>query len=267
VVVGEIMGAGRRRCAGHGPHLESTEPKAVRELTKQWPGGSPGVTGPGAVRIYENDAEVHVTDGAGASGSLVAAAIRGDPEAVRALWQEHRRWVAAVLLAYKPREAELEDLLQDVAMTFVKRIGELRDEAALKGWLRTVATNAARAAARSPERKRRRPWLRLVRAEGTEAAGLERTAEAAPDETAGTMELASRVMELAMELPESYREPLLLKSLRGLSYREIGAMLDLPETTIETRIARGRRMLRELVMSGGGGGHRTEPAAAARAQG
>src|SRR5688572_6190035 len=50
----------------------------------------------------------------------VAAAVRGDQEAVRALWQENRRWVAAVILAHKPREADLEDLLQDVAMSFVK---------------------------------------------------------------------------------------------------------------------------------------------------
>jgi RNA polymerase sigma-70 factor (ECF subfamily) len=53
-------------------------------------------------------------------------------------------------------------------------------------------------------------------------------------------------MALAGELPDGYREPLLLKAIQGLSYREIGRILGLPETTIETRIARGRRMLREL---------------------
>jgi len=52
-------------------------------------------------------------------------------------------------------------------------------------------------------------------------------------------------MELARELPDGYREPLLLKCVRGLSYRQIGELLGLPETTVETRIARGRKMLRE----------------------
>jgi DNA-directed RNA polymerase specialized sigma24 family protein len=37
-----------------------------------------------------------------------------------------------------------------------------------------------------------------------------------------------------------------MRCVRGMSYKQIGAVLDLPETTIETRIARGRRMLREL---------------------
>lgn len=53
-------------------------------------------------------------------------------------------------------------------------------------------------------------------------------------------------MTLAMQLPDGYREPLLMKAVQGMSYREIGEVLGLPETTVETRIARGRRMLREL---------------------
>ena len=52
-------------------------------------------------------------------------------------------------------------------------------------------------------------------------------------------------------MPDGYREPLILKCVRGMSYRQIGAMMGLPETTIETRIARGRRMLRELAQGEG----------------
>jgi RNA polymerase sigma-70 factor (ECF subfamily) len=57
---------------------------------------------------------------------------------------------------------------------------------------------------------------------------------------------------LAARLPDGYREPLLLKCVRGLSYRQIGELMGLPETTVETRIARGRRMLRELAAADGG---------------
>jgi DNA-directed RNA polymerase specialized sigma24 family protein len=40
-----------------------------------------------------------------------------------------------------------------------------------------------------------------------------------------------------------------LKAVHNLSYREIGLVLGLPETTIETRIARARRMLREAAQA------------------
>jgi RNA polymerase sigma-70 factor (ECF subfamily) len=183
---------------------------------------------------------------------LVAAAIRGDADAVRALWQEHRRWVAAVILAHKPREAELDDLLQDVAMAFVRTISKLRDEAMLRPWLRTVAVNAARAAGRDTRRRRQRMGWKLGgtdEAETGPAAAIDRGYE--PDLAAGRREDAGRLISLSARLPDGYREPLLLKCVRGMSYREIGEMMNLPETTIETRIARGRKMLRELATEAG----------------
>ncbi len=157
---------------------------------------------------------------------------------LEALWHEHRRWLAAVLLTHMPREAELEDLLQEVAVTVVSRIHELRDEAALRGWLRTVAVNTARMAARSTNV--RRAVMRPLDAEHVQGvaapdAGPAREARAA----------AEAALEAAQRLPEAYREPLLLRTVRGLSQRQIAQTLGVPETTIETRLARARRMLRE----------------------
>lgn len=176
----------------------------------------------------------------------VAAAVRGDADAVQRVWMENRRWVAAVILAHKPREAELEDLLQDVAMTFVRTIGKLRDQATLKPWLRTVAINAARAAGRTTKRRRRVMGPRMEE----DTAGVERGGPVGADERVDQGEQAGRLTLLAAKLPDGYREPLILKCVRGMSYRQIGELMGLPETTIETRIARGRKMLRELAVGG-----------------
>jgi RNA polymerase sigma-70 factor (ECF subfamily) len=54
-------------------------------------------------------------------------------------------------------------------------------------------------------------------------------------------------MEQALTLPPEYREPLLLRCVRALSYQQISEILELPVTTIETRLARARKMLREEV--------------------
>jgi RNA polymerase sigma-70 factor, ECF subfamily len=171
---------------------------------------------------------------------VVAAAVRGEADALRVVWQANRRWIAAVLLAHKPREAELEDLLQEVAMSYVRMVGKLRDEAMLKPWLRTIAINTARASGRDATRRRKgMAWSR-----GREVEGEVQTDD--PASGTGRREEAARLVQLVAQLPDGYREPLILKAVRGMSYREIGRVMDLPETTIETRIARGRRMLREL---------------------
>jgi len=172
-------------------------------------------------------------------GSQIQAAIGGDSDALSAVWREHRRWVAAILLAHKPREADLEDLLQTVAMQVCRKISEVREPGAFRLWLRTVAVNTARGEGRKTTR-RRRGMLRLVGASSSEP-----IREAAGEQVCS--EDARRVLDAALQLPESYREPVLMRCLKNMSYKQISAVLDLPETTIETRIARGRRMLREMV--------------------
>lgn len=166
------------------------------------------------------------------STSEVRRAVEGDAEALQRLWRDHRRWVAAVLIAHKPREAELDDLLQDVALTMVQRIHELRSPDRLRPWLRTVALNAARTAGRRATTRRVMRSLKLADNHPAPAA-----TSAIPD--------AQRILDIAQRLHPDYAEPLLLRAVRGFSQRQIAETLGLPETTIETRLARARKMVRE----------------------
>lgn len=167
-----------------------------------------------------------------------AAAISGDAEALDRLWRAHRRWAAAVVLAHMPRDADLEDLVQDIALTIVRTISDLRDPAMFRPWLRRIAVNAARTAGR-----RKSTRLRLVRPDrsGTPIDGI--PAAVGADNSAE----GRRLLELAHRLHPDYREPLLLRCVRGMSHRQIAEALGLPVTTVETRITRARKMLREEV--------------------
>jgi RNA polymerase sigma-70 factor (ECF subfamily) len=175
--------------------------------------------------------------------SSFEAAIAGDGVALQRVWHENRRWVAAILLAHKPRWSDVEDLLQEVALALVRKVGEVRDPGALKPWLRTVAINAAHAAARNGLKRSRNLSL--------DSEVEQPFVKPRPDsaQVATDREEGRRLMELAEKLPEGYREPLLLKAVQNLSYREIGEILNLPETTVETRIARGRKQLRDLALA------------------
>lgn len=168
------------------------------------------------------------------NGTVAAAAIGGDRDAIAALWRENRRWIAAVLLAHKSPDDHLEDLLQEVAMTLVRQVGSVRDPGNVRAWLRTVAINAARASARS---SRVRPWHRRGDPVPQDRAAPSRDEAALDDE-------ARALLAAAATLPELYREPLLLRAVHGMTGRQIGAIMDLPDATVETRIARARRMLR-----------------------
>ena len=171
-----------------------------------------------------------------AGDAVVVDAVNGDHAAMDALWHEHRRWIAAVLLAHKSAEDQVEDLLQDVAMTIVRKINTLRDTRHVRAWLRTVAVNAARASARS---RRARPKLAPLSVDPPGPDHFGATRVSVDDE-------ARHLMTLAARLPNSYREPLLLRAVHGMRGRQIAEIMNLAEATVETRIARGRRMLRDL---------------------
>lgn len=202
---------------------------------------------------------------------VFAAAQSGAQWALRALWDQHRRYVAVVLLAHKPNSVDVEDLLQEVAAALVSKIGTVREEAALLPWLRMVALNAARLAGRkiaarpvqsldalhSPAGSAGddghvrsssgiapgRPTRMGVGGGGGGGAG----GSGGPSEDCETKLDSGWMMSQVARLPDDYREPLLMRCIHDMSYRQIGEVMGLPETTVETRIARGRRMLRDLV--------------------
>jgi RNA polymerase sigma-70 factor (ECF subfamily) len=171
-------------------------------------------------------------------GPDVSAAIAGERAALDALWCAHRGWVAAVLLAHAPHRTDLDDLLQDVAVAFVRGIRGLKDGRALRPWLRTIAVNTARSAARTAALRRR----------GDRSHDQPITSAIDPDLGAAQRleqrEQMDALLARVAELPLDLREPLLLRAVQGLSQREVADVLGVPETTVETRLARARRALR-----------------------
>lgn len=165
---------------------------------------------------------------------LARRAAGGDRAALEALWLVHRRFVATVLVANGAGD-ELDDLLQEVALSVCKHIGELKQPDRCRSWLRSVALNRMRSRGRHIQT---RP-VELHRL-GDQADQLEQPV------AAGTAD-ADRVLELIERIEMDYREPLLLKTVKGLSQKQIATALDLPVTTVETRLTRARKMLRQLL--------------------
>ena len=48
-------------------------------------------------------------------------------------------------------------------------------------------------------------------------------------------------------LPRDYREPLILREMEDFSYKEIGALLEIPIGTVMSRLARARQQLGEIL--------------------
>ncbi|MDO8630448.1 MAG: sigma factor-like helix-turn-helix DNA-binding protein, partial [Phycisphaerales bacterium] len=56
------------------------------------------------------------------------------------------------------------------------------------------------------------------------------------------------VLSAIMALPAIYREPFVLRHMNDWSYRRISDVMGLPVDTVETRLVRARRLLREVLV-------------------
>lgn len=66
---------------------------------------------------------------------------------------------------------------------------------------------------------------------------------------------AKHIVNRALEqLPQRFREVVVLKELEDLSYKEIAEIVGIPLGTVMSRLARGRKLLLECLKSAGEGG-------------
>ena len=142
------------------------------------------------------------------------------PDLVRfALWLARDRSVA-------------EDVVQETLIRAWKSRAELKDAGAARPWLFTIVR---REHARLYERKR----LPTVDVDEVEALG---DPALASDGDAGLDDLRRAIMQL----PDEYREPLVMQVLGGFSTAEIAAELGLTQAAVLTRLFRARNRLRVI---------------------
>lgn len=131
---------------------------------------------------------------------LVEAARRGDRSAFGELYTRFARMVHGILLTRGAR-ADVDDLVQDVFVIAMQRLGTLRDPQAFGGWLAAIARN------RATDRLRRVPQT----VELTDDVG-----RMDPDRTE-----ALAVLAVIRTLPEAYRETLVLRLVEGMTGRRL----------------------------------------------
>lgn len=156
--------------------------------------------------------------------ALVRSAQAGDRAAFGQLYQQYVRVVHGILLASVSYD-DAEDLMQDVFVRAMEQVAALRDPAAFGAWLGAIARRAA-----FDHHRRVRPMTSLVDAI---------TGGSRPDGE------AFDVLDVIRQLPEAYREPLILRLVEGMTGPEIALRTGLTEASVRVNLCRGMKMLRE----------------------
>lgn len=160
-----------------------------------------------------------------------------------AIYRRYGRYVAAVILRLDGRTAELEDLVQEVFLEAARGIGSLRDGAAAKGWLATIAVRTVR---------RRLRVRRARRFFGLDAGGSDSSYEALLDPGASPHEktLIATVFRFLDDMPVADRIAFSLRHVQGESLESVAELCGCSLATANRRIARTLQALQKRMTDG-----------------
>ena len=172
---------------------------------------SQSVTAPPMIEISEDS-------------QLVNAARDGNRAAFGELYGKYARVVHGILLARIPA-ADVDDLLQDIFLHAMGKLPSLRDADKFAAWLCAIARNRA-----TDFHRRSREFVDLPE---------EVAQENAPAEE------AHEILAVIRDLPDAYRETLILRLVEGLTGPEIAARTGLTPGSVRVNLHRGMQQLRE----------------------
>ncbi len=181
---------------------------------------------------------------------LIRRVQAGETEAFEDLVRSHEKTVYNLALRMTGDPQDAEDMAQEAFLKAYRSLGEFRGESKFSVWLYRIVSNVCLDHLR---RQSRRPTVSLT-AEDEEG---EQTQWDVPDESLSPERLLEQkltreaVQKGLNALPEEQRQILLLREIRGLSYEEIGRILDLEPGTVKSRIFRARKRLCAFLLEEG----------------
>ena len=160
-------------------------------------------------------------------------------DAFAALVHRHGPMVLGVCRRMLSGSHDAEDAFQATFLVLVRRAGSIGRRERLANWLYGVAVRTAKEARR-----------RAARRQARERRAMD-VAKTESEPVGDRDDLVPLLDEELSRLPDRYRAALVACELEGKSRREAAQQLGLPEGTLSTHLARGRKLLRDRLVKRG----------------
>ncbi|MFC6021917.1 RNA polymerase sigma factor [Plantactinospora solaniradicis] len=172
--------------------------------------------------------DLHDLDG------LARAAADGDRAALDRLLVAIRPDVLRMSARFLPNREDAEEACQDTLLAVARGITRFDGRATFRTWLHRIAANRSRSTYQALRRR-------------FEAEGRGGPMPDAPDPRRTSVVAGTRLdlLDALEAIGPEFAEPVALRDILGLPYREISLLLELPEGTVKSRIHQARRRLRD----------------------
>lgn len=171
---------------------------------------------------------------------VLNACLAGDTKAFAWIVERYQSLICSLAYSATGDIGQSEDIAQETFIIAWKDLKKLRDKSRLRAWLCGIARNLIN---NSIRRLRKDP---IVTATPIKTAPEEEI-EPSPLEQIISEEEESMLRSALENIPEHYREPLVLYYREGQSVLKVAEELSLSLDVVKQRLSRGRKMLKEEV--------------------
>ena len=149
------------------------------------------------------------------------------------VWQEYHARLKTFIRGRVADDAASDDILQDVFVKMHSGLPSLKDASKLQSWLYQIARNAIVDYYRMQKPAVDLPdWLSTTKTEASEIA---------------RQELAQCLQPMIEQLPDIYRDAVVLSELKGMKQKEVSELQGTSLSGTKSRVQRGRALLREML--------------------
>jgi RNA polymerase sigma-70 factor, ECF subfamily len=171
---------------------------------------------------------------------MVERALSGDPEAFGEIVQRWERRIFALAFGMLGREEDARDATQETFLAAFRNLRGFRGEARVSSWLHRIAVNQCITRQR---RAKVRSETALEDEAEKNAAVFALPADVSPSGEAEHHERSIAVRRAVCALPPDLRQVVVMKEFEELTFQEISDVLDVPLSTVKSRLYTALRQL------------------------
>jgi RNA polymerase sigma-70 factor (ECF subfamily) len=179
-------------------------------------------------------------DTATSDEQIVERALSGDAEAFGEIVHRWERRIFALAYGMLGREEDARDATQETFLAAFRNLRGFRGEAKVSSWLHRIAVNQCITRQR---RAKVRNEAAIEDEEGRHASSFSAPLDLSPARVAEGRESSEAVRRAVNGLPLDLRQVVVMKEFEELTFREIAEALDLPLSTVKSRLYTAMRQL------------------------
>lgn len=178
---------------------------------------------------------------------IILSVINGRTEDYRLLVDRYKDKVYNLAYRFTLNTSDSEDLAQEIFLHIFRKLSSFRHRSSFSTWLYRIAINKCN----DWYRKNKERVKQISLEDNPLGSTLYETKDHTynPEQHLLRMEQQKLITAMVMELPEKYRTAIIMYHYQQLSAREIAHILNIPRKTVDSRIYRGKRLLKKKLIN------------------